>query len=716
MNAGSTEDLLDCTAAARHLGVSVKTIRKWAQSGQLKGSKVGSRGDWRFTLDDLSRVIQVDHSDRTRIEELLERYAKEIQEASLEKHVELLDSDENSDGLNQHRKEHVESVKLLARYLNDFEKGREAFNKLGEKLAKRSVTQGLTLEQALNGSIFLKQSIWEKLNQKDIFSELTQQDLFAVMHILSVYCDILTSKLAITYQSEYEQLDILKNHNFIAVDILEDAVISKNLSGKIIAWNKAAERMFGFTAKEAIGKNITIVNPRELVDEEQRIIEKIKKGIRVQDYETVRLKKNGDRIYVSASISPIVDPRGKIIGATNISRDIHRRKLAENALKQSHEEMQAILQTSADGIFAYDNEARIVFANDIGAKFLSFDSANEILKTRTSSRLFKKVYSNFDITNESGQTYALEDMPTSKVLAGEEYAESVMCFTKKKSLEGPLWLHVRARSLRKNDEVKLIVTAFTDISELRQAQEERRRLIDISQERNELVRLNQAKDEFIGIASHQLRTPATAVKQYLYILLNGYGGELNEAQRKYLQTAYDTNDRQLRLVNDLLKTAQIDSSNYKLRRKRQNISVLVAGVINDTQPTIALRNQKVLMKGLDQVVRLYVDDAEMKLVLSNLIENASKYSHRGSKIEVSLVKGQRSAIITVKDHGVGIDREHLDVIFDKFTRVDNELSDTITGSGLGLYWVKQIVELHGGSITVKSKPKEGSAFRIKLPL
>ena len=226
-------------------------------------------------------------------------------------------------------------------------------------------------------------------------------------------------------------------------------------------------------------------------------------------------------------------------------------------------------------------------------------------------------------------------------------------------------------------------------------------------------RAEHAKDEFIALASHQLRTPATGVKQYVGMLLEGYAGILTKDQRTFAQTAYDSNERQLAIINSILKTAQIDFGAYELKLVRQDLQSLIIECLKAFKPMLAMRKQMV-DSDFDPSVCAMVEPTEMSLVISNLIENASKYSPEGRIIRIKTFKRGKSAFIEVIDQGVGIPKNNQAIIFEKFTRIDNVLSDTVSGSGLGLYWVKKIVELHKGKILLESTVNVGSTFTIKL--
>lgn len=223
-----------------------------------------------------------------------------------------------------------------------------------------------------------------------------------------------------------------------------------------------------------------------------------------------------------------------------------------------------------------------------------------------------------------------------------------------------------------------------------------------------------AKDEFISLASHQLRTPATGVKQYIGMLLEGYAGELSLNQQTFAQTAYDSNERQLAIIDSILKTAQIDFGAYQLNIMRQDMQELINDTLTAFRPMLTMRKQSVSCDFAEDVCAM-VEPNEISLALSNLIENASKYSPHGSELAIKVRKDKQHTYVDIADQGVGIKAEDQSKIFDRFTRVDNILSDTVSGSGLGLYWVKKIVELHKGKVFLVSELNIGSTFTVQLP-
>lgn len=229
------------------------------------------------------------------------------------------------------------------------------------------------------------------------------------------------------------------------------------------------------------------------------------------------------------------------------------------------------------------------------------------------------------------------------------------------------------------------------------------------------VELNRSKDEFISIASHQLRTPATGVKQYLGMLLEGFVGELDPQQRIVLEKAYQGNERQLKIVSDLLKVAQVDAGKIMLRKSPVLINELVEDVIREQQSTFTSRHQTVSHTAPQSDVPVKIDRTSIRMVLENVIDNASKYSEEHTHIEVSVEDGGDNLLVVVRDEGVGINPKIKSRLFEKFSRLDNPLSTKVGGTGLGLYWAKKIVDLHGGSLTYAPNKSRGSIFTIRLP-
>jgi two-component system sensor histidine kinase/response regulator len=241
-----------------------------------------------------------------------------------------------------------------------------------------------------------------------------------------------------------------------------------------------------------------------------------------------------------------------------------------------------------------------------------------------------------------------------------------------------------------------------------------RKLVE-AQRVHQLMEINRSKDEFIALASHQLRTPATAVKQYLGMVLEGYAGDVTPEQQKFLNSAYESNERQIQVVNDILRVAKLDLKKITLKRTSVDLGKLLESILHDMASQFSNRDQKLHFRPPGKPLLAEVDSEYIRMAIGNIIDNASKYTPPGKGVTVSVTAGSKNTIVTkIQDEGVGIDGQDIDKLFKKFSRIDNPLSVKVGGTGLGLYWSNEVVQLHGGSITVTSTPGVGTSFKISL--
>lgn len=227
------------------------------------------------------------------------------------------------------------------------------------------------------------------------------------------------------------------------------------------------------------------------------------------------------------------------------------------------------------------------------------------------------------------------------------------------------------------------------------------------------LEVESAKDGLLSLASHQLRTPATSVKQYIGMVREGYVGEITPEQEEMLSKANASNERQLAIVNQILSLSQLESRTPSLNKRPIDLVVLVNDVVHDEAFVLSSKNVKISSESKE--IPAIVDSSYLRMVIENLLTNAAKYSHEGAEISIRLFEDDLMAYIEVKDAGIGIDAKDFDQLFVLFHRVDNELSLNVSGTGIGLYISKLIVDLHAGNIDVESTPGEGSVFTVSLP-
>jgi two-component system cell cycle sensor histidine kinase PleC len=270
---------------------------------------------------------------------------------------------------------------------------------------------------------------------------------------------------------------------------------------------------------------------------------------------------------------------------------------------------------------------------------------------------------------------------------------------------------------RQVDSKQLILLAVEDITDERSFKVNADELTSaLIKKRDQLQQLSDAKDEFISLASHQLRTPATAVKQYTGMLTHGYAGKISKDQRTMLNIVYENNERQLKIIEDLLRVAKVDDGKVRLKKSSCDVVEQVETVIQQQAILFKSREQRVILHKPRQQIKAFIDPKLIHMVLENLLDNAGKYSAGGGQVMIDIKQDDSYTTIAIKDDGVGIRKSDHSKLFKKFSRIDNPLSASVTGTGLGLYWAKKILDLHEGSIEVASTIKDGSTFKIKLPI
>lgn len=377
-------------------------------------------------------------------------------------------------------------------------------------------------------------------------------------------------------------------------------------------------------------------------------------------------------------------------------------KTSRDELEKQKRLYEAVTENTPDLVYVFDLEYRFTFANDALLKMWGKKTLDEA----TGKGLRELGYEEWHAAMHEREIDEIKK--TKKSIRGTISFPHV-------TLGERIYDYLLSPVFDNKRNVVAVAGITRDITDIKKAEEELRELLAVTEQRNALLKINKTKDEFIGMASHQLRTPATAVKQYLALVLGGLGGEVSSDHRKYLQIAYDSNEHQLDVINDLLKTAQLDSTEYKLDLKKHDIRNILSTCITNMNTVFNMRGQEIRYNVSGKPIRIKVDESEMRLVFANLLDNASKYSHPGSVIDVAIKKEDGYVNISFTDHGVGINKDDQNRIFEKFTRISNELSDTVSGTGLGLFWVKHIVEKHGGQIKVRSKQGKGSRFIVRLP-
>lgn len=227
--------------------------------------------------------------------------------------------------------------------------------------------------------------------------------------------------------------------------------------------------------------------------------------------------------------------------------------------------------------------------------------------------------------------------------------------------------------------------------------------------------LDRVRSEFVLLVSHQLRTPATAVKGFLSLINDYYAKGLTHKQQNLVNQAYEENDRQLQLINEILAVAQVDSGEMTLNKRPYDVLRLAKSVVAEQQILLDSRDQQANVIQSSVLPEILIDPEKIRIVIENLVHNASKFSPQGSQITVRLSAKEHTVLIEVTDEGPGLERIEVEKLFRKFSRGVSSATARTEGAGLGLYLAKQIVDLHHGKISVRSAVGEGTTFTVQLP-
>ncbi len=235
---------------------------------------------------------------------------------------------------------------------------------------------------------------------------------------------------------------------------------------------------------------------------------------------------------------------------------------------------------------------------------------------------------------------------------------------------------------------------------------------DISKE----ALIDKAKTEFVSLASHQLRTPLSAINWYTEMLLAGDAGKINKQQKEFLNEIYRGNQRMVELVNALLNVSRLELGTFLVEPKEVDIRTIADSAISDLKPQV-ISKHIIFTKNYDPKIKIMMLDEKLTtIIFQNLLSNAVKYTPDGGKVNLDITVGKKDLTIAISDTGLGVPKGQQNKIFEKLFRADNVRQTSTEGTGLGLYLVKSIMEATGGSVSFKSEENKGSTFFITIPL
>ena len=483
----------------------------------------------------------------------------------------------------------------------------------------------------------------------------------------------------------------------------DDAIVGKTLDGIITSWNPGAERLFGYTAEEAVGQPMLMVFPQALQHEEQRLLAVVGRGDVVAAFDTERVRKDGTPVDVSVALSPIRDGSGRIVGVSKIARNIAERKQLEQerlayqeglealvssrtlALAEKERHLQSILD-GVPGMVAYwDTDLRLRFANRLHRQMLNHEA-------------------------DEPMGLSISDLLTPEQLeAARPHVEAVLrgeacSFESSAAAPGPDGAVQRHQIYFTPDLVDgqvqgFIVLSF-DVSSIKKAEAA-------------AAAASQAKSEFLANMSHEIRTPLNAVLGLAQLAQREHA---DQPVAQTFQHIMQAGQHLLGVINDVLDFSKIEAGKLELQIDRVDLKELTDQVVNIVADQARHKGLVLHVSHDPALAPAYAGDpVRLAQLLINLLTNAVKFTDQG-RVNLHLrVEGEGVAMV-VSDTGAGMSPLVLARLFNPFEQGDGSITRRVGGTGLGLSICKRLVELMGGRIVVSSVPGQGSHFEVWLPL
>ncbi|HYX75429.1 MAG TPA: PAS domain S-box protein [Steroidobacteraceae bacterium] len=527
-------------------------------------------------------------------------------------------------------------------------------------------------------------------------------------------------------------------HLAAVVESSQDAIMSMSLEGRIQSWNAGAAVLYGYQADEVLGRSVLLIIPEELHAQEFQFLERIRAGERIAHFDTTRRAKDGRRLPISLTISPIRDAHGAVIGASKIARDISERKRSEQLLAA---EVEALARLNDLSSRLWRSRALKEGLDEMLAavmELLSADKGNIQLLDRERQVLtivahkgFQREYLNFfgEISAEDnsacgralrhGERTIIEDIeldpeyaPLRVVAraAGYRAVASTPLIGADGTRLGVVSTHFSAVHRPNGQELRrleLYLRQASDFIQRWQLEEVLRR----SQEA--LLEADHRKDEFLALLAHELRNPLAPIR---YAIASVKSASRTSAQRAQAEEVIERQVAHMsRLLDDLLDVSRITMGKLELKQQPVELNTVLEAAVEAVRPSLDIKGHSLSLDLPAQPVWLMADPVRMSQVFSNLLINAVKYTDAGGRIDVSASVDPGKVTVRVRDNGAGIAREMLPRLFVPFFQGDALSWRAEGGLGVGLSLVRGLVSLHGGTIEAFSEgANKGSEFIVQL--
>jgi PAS domain S-box-containing protein len=493
--------------------------------------------------------------------------------------------------------------------------------------------------------------------------------------------------------------------------VTEYAIYMLDPAGRIVSWNAGAQCIKGYTANEVMGRHFSLFfTPEDIQRGKPATLLEIAAREGKYQEEGWRVRKDGSLFWASVLITPLYNARGELQGFGKVTRDMTESREAQEALRQSEERFRLLVEGVRDyAIFMLDPTGHVVTWNS-GAQLIKGYAANEII-----GRHFSIFYPPDDVRDGKPEREL-------RIATTEgRYEEEGWRLRKDGSR---FWANVLITALFDgHGQLYGFAKVTRDMTERKLAEEQREQLRErehqLMHEREAHAKMEAAvrtRDTFLTILAHELRTPLTSLLGNAQLLLRRTQreGVLSERDQRSVQVVVDQASRFNKLVQLQLDISRLHTGQLRIECAPLDVGALARRVVEEVLPSVTMHT--IAYAGPDTPLLVEGDELRLDQVLQNLLQNAIKYSPEGGAVQVQVERRGATVRVAVSDEGVGIPQAELPHLFQRFYRASNVDGGQISGLGVGLYIVKELVLLHGGTVDVVSKEGSGSTFIITLPL
>jgi PAS domain S-box-containing protein len=477
------------------------------------------------------------------------------------------------------------------------------------------------------------------------------------------------------------------------------AIFMLSPEGKIETWNLGAERLKGYRRDEIVGKHFSIFYP-----ENERATKppmELRVAIKEGRYEEEgwRIRKDGSRFWANVLITAVYDKNHVLRGFSKVTRDLSARREAQEKLRQSEERLHLLISGVKDYAFFMLSPAGIVETWNTGAHSLIGYRPDEII-----GRHFSIFFPSDKQDNPAREL---------QLATAEGRYEEEGWRVRKDGTQ--FWANVVLTALKdENGTLRGFSKVTRDLTESRKAEQQRIKLEHERIARVEAERANRIKDEFLAVVSHELRTPLTPIIGWSKLLQSQ---RVDAEQVKALKIIERNAQTQVKLIEDLLDISSIVSGKIKLNVHPVGLAQIIESSMDAVRPNAQAKKLKLQFVLEESVGPVLGDAVRFQQIFWNLLNNAVKFTPEGGSIVVRVCREEKFAQVAIKDSGEGIPVDYLPHVFERFSQLDSSITRKHGGLGIGLFVVRQLVELHKGKITVKSEGAgKGAEFIVELPL